>query len=183
MSTLSVIRSIWVIQMLNHIMMNVLHIPIFSCVMPVADLCFLSPVSSIVFCSVERRIRCLDNHLAGFSVIGKCRYTQGQGDGLQRLSGMGHLKGLNPFSQFLGPCKGRLKRCPRHDQGEFLTAIPAGDITFPYAKADKFANRLKHGIAGIMSICIIKPFEIINIDHDDSDRCSEPSGPGNFLSQ
>jgi len=29
MSTLSVIRSIWVIQMLNHIMMNVLHIPIF----------------------------------------------------------------------------------------------------------------------------------------------------------
>ncbi len=85
---------------------------------------------------------------------------------------MGDLKGHNTFPQFLGPRMSGFQCCPGHDQCKLLTTIPAGDIAFPNMTTDKFADGLKHGITGVMTVGIIEAFEMIDIDHDNSDRGS-----------
>src|SRR6516225_8052605 len=63
---------------------------------------------------------------------------------------------------------------PRQQQGEFLAAIPGNDQSLVECdQRQGFADRPQTGVALDVAITIIEQLEVIDIDHDQSERLAQ----------
>ena len=65
----------------------------------------------------------------------------------------------------------------RHDQQHLFAAIPARNIFRANIAKQVRAQRLQHRIARFMAVLVIKPLEMVNIEHDHADRAVMPLRP------
>src|SRR6476646_8899560 len=55
-----------------------------------------------------------------------------------------------------------------HDDHKFLAAITAGKVTAPAVLRQSNGECLQDFIAGLVTVGIIDPFEVVEVDHDDT---------------
>src|SRR5687768_1424281 len=96
--------------------------------------------------------------------------SQGECNSLQRLSSILHTQSFCFLLQLLCALVCRLQRGVWHDYEELFTAVTAGHVSAADVTLQQASKFAQERIASSMTICIIKVLEVVNVDHDQSQR-------------
>ena len=60
--------------------------------------------------------------------------------------------------------------CFRHDQHKLLPAVTTDDVFLAHRRTEQFSNLAEDFIARLMTMLIVEALEVIDIDHDGTQR-------------
>jgi hypothetical protein len=92
-----------------------------------------------------------------------------QSDSVMSFSQSRNLQKPGCLTQLFGALAGHLQGGIGQDQYEFFTPIPAGHIFSPDMALEKLCQALKEAVAGGMTVSIVEPLEVVDIDHEDAE--------------
>lgn len=104
------------------------------------------PISSASLSLVQRCIRRLNDLGSADAMHRKDGNPQGGGHLAENLPAVGHADAPNGRTQFLGLGYGVAERGFGQNQGEFLTAVAAGDVRVADMVFDDLGDRLENDI-------------------------------------
>src|SRR5262245_21346850 len=93
---------------------------------------------------------------------------------------MTHRESSGIFANSLCDLPCRLQRCIRQDNRKLLAAEPACNVFKSHAGLQEPAPLVQYRISGVMTEGVVESFEIIQVQHEDGQRCSFPAGSVTF---
>ena len=127
------------------------------------------------FCIVERTVGRLDQAGRRLTRLRHMRLdADADGYDAARRLHVRHQQLFDRTARFFGKRNRMLDIEPRQQQGEFLAAIPGNDQSLVERdKRQGFADRPQTGVTLDVAIAIVEKLEVIDVDHDQSERLAQ----------
>ena len=76
-----------------------------------------------------------------------------------------------------------MRRGVRHHHHELLTAVARGEVGATHVADQRSRERREREVAGVMPVGVVEQLEVVDVEHQDRERGSEPFGERDLLSE